>query len=193
MTNYKNEEEEEEDASDHFDQDYLQHKLNKCKSQDHLKNIHKKTAGKKVQKQGKTLVTHAPIPKHYNKARNAAERKLTKQIKNVTNSRTAIGKENFNNFGSPAGKEHIERKKRQIQYYTTISKQNGGGKKANSQSYMTNTPQQNMQKLKKLLKWKEHNLKKQQQEVQQGLEMKVQLKKEAYVKKMYIIFYLVIN
>lgn len=33
MTNYKNgEEDEEEDPSDHFDQDYLQHKLNKCKS-----------------------------------------------------------------------------------------------------------------------------------------------------------------
>ena len=50
-----------------------------------------------------------------------------------------------------------------------------------------------MQKLKKLLKWKEHNLKKQQQEVQQGLEMKVQLKKETYVKKMYSLFYLEIS
>lgn len=131
--------------------------------------MHRKPAAKKSMKQGKTLVTHAPIPKHYNKARNAAERKFTREIKTATNSRTGTGKENFNNFGSPAGKEQLEKKKREVQYYTAVSKQNGGGKKVNSQSYMTNTPHQNMEKLKKLLKWKEYNLKKQQQEVQQGL------------------------
>ena len=78
MTNYKNEEEEEEDPSDHFDQDYLQQKLNKCKSEDHLKNMQRKGAGRRGQRPGKNLVTHAPIPKHYNKARNAAEKKLTR-------------------------------------------------------------------------------------------------------------------
>ena len=49
---------------------------------------------------------------------------------------------------------------------------------------MMNNTDQNMQKLSKLLKWKENNLKQQQKEVQQDLQMKVQLKKETYVKKM---------
>jgi len=49
---------------------------------------------------------------------------------------------------------------------------------------MQSTTNLNINKLKKLLKWKENNLKKQQKEIQLDLEMKVQLKKETYVKKM---------
>ena len=42
-------------------------------------------------------------------------------------------------------------------------------RKSNTQNSWQGTAQQNMQKLKKLLKWKENNLKKQQEEVQQDL------------------------
>ena len=106
MTGYKDEEED-----DHFDQEYLHQKLNKCKSQEQLKHLTQKPK-KKKQKNVRTLVAHPPIPKKYNKAKNAAEKQLTRDIKStIQGSRKPFDKQNIN-FGSPAGKDQIDRKKR---------------------------------------------------------------------------------
>ena len=148
MTNYKNEEEEHED---NFEQEYLNHKLNKCKSEDHFKNIPRKQ-GKKKKQNTRILVSHPAIPKNYHKARNNAEKKLTRDVRTaVSGSRKVLDKENFN-FGSPAAKQLLERKKREANYYTTVSMKNA--RKSNTQKSWQGTAQQNMQKLKKLLKWK---------------------------------------
>lgn len=82
---------------------------------------------------------------------------------------------------SPAGKSYIDKKKREANYFTSPKNQYNP-RKSNAQ--IQSTTNLNINKLKKLLKWKENNLKKQQKEIQQDLEMKVQLKKETYVKKM---------
>ena len=101
MTNYKNSEDEQED---NFDQEYLHHKLNKCKSEDHFKNIPKKQVKNKKRKNVRTLVSHPNIPKNYQKARNNAEKKLTRDVKTtISGSRKVFDKENYN-FGSPAAK-----------------------------------------------------------------------------------------
>ncbi len=140
-----------------------------------MKNLPKtKTKGKK-QKKVKVLVSHPVIPKQYPKATTVAEKKLTKDVKAViSGSRKALDKEN-NMVGSPAAKDHLDKKKRELQYFSSTAKQNINNKKGQGQLIIQND--KNIHKLKKLLKWKESNLKRQQREVQQNLEMKVQLKK----------------
>jgi predicted DNA binding CopG/RHH family protein len=61
-TNYQNEDEEE---------NYLQQKLNKYKSEEKFKNVPKKTKPKKMQKV-RGLVAHPTIPKNYPKANTQA-------------------------------------------------------------------------------------------------------------------------
>lgn len=86
----------------------------KCKSQEQLNNIAKpKKKGKKPTKKVRTLVAHPPIPKDYPKATTKGEKQLTKYVKTtISGSRKYFDKENQYEFGSPAGKDHIEKKKR---------------------------------------------------------------------------------
>lgn len=133
--------------------------MNKCKSEDHLKNIFKSKVKGKKGKKTRILVNHPSIPKIYNKAKTPAEKRLTKEVKTViSGSRKVFDKENYG-FGSLAGKEQIDRKKREINYYASSSKLMTSPKRTVE---YRNTTNQNMNKLKKLLKWKEGNLKKQQ-------------------------------
>ena len=67
---------------------------------------------------------------------------------------------------SPAGKDYIDRKKREANYFTSPKNQYNHRK---SSSQMQSTTNLNINKLKKLLKWKESNLKKQQKEIQLDL------------------------
>jgi hypothetical protein len=77
---------------------------------------------------------------------------LTRDVKTViSGSRKALEKEN-NFIGSPTAKDQIDRKKRELQYFASASKQNFN-KKSHATEIDANTDK-NASKLKKLLKWK---------------------------------------
>lgn len=69
------------------------------------------------------LVAHPTIPKQYAKATTPAEKRLTRDVKTViSGSRKALEKENVS-LGSPAAKNQLDRKKRELQYFASASKQ----------------------------------------------------------------------
>jgi hypothetical protein len=76
----------------------------------------------KKQKKQRALVAHPTMQKQFAKANTPAEKKLTRDVKTaISGSRKALEKENYN-FGSPAAKDQVDRKKRELQYFASASK-----------------------------------------------------------------------